>query len=539
MFLVPLLALGQGYADLVVSNATLWSNGKITPNAFIAVKNGRFLHVGKADSWIVGPGTERIDAKGRVVLPGLIDSHIHLLSGGVELTQLDLNGTRSRAEFLQRIQRWAETTAAGKWIVGNGWSAESWPEKVQPTKEWLDPITGGRPAALYRMDGHSVLVNSEALRLMGITKNGPANPAGGSIDRGPDGEPTGLLRETAMSLAARVIPQPTKEEVYVGFRAAVAHANRNGITAVSEITSASELGHYRRFGSENPTLRMGLYLTVGDWAQDIGAAKSFAEVPGWIYARGLKAYMDGSLGSRTAWMLKPFTKPLPDQTSLTGLPRAGATNGNYAKGIRQAAGAGLQVIVHAIGDRANREVLDLFQRNAPNLKSLRFRVEHVQHTSPQDIPRYGRLGVIASMQPFHKADDGRYCEEVIGTARSRSSYAYRDILRTGGRLAFGSDWSVVTLNPFLGIEAAVTGRILTGKTWMPHENISVHEALKAYTIDGAYAMKMEREIGQVAKGFRADFLILNESPFGRSPNWARMAPTAVWVGGKPVLPSPR
>lgn len=536
MLLVSLIALGQGYADLVVSNATLWSNGKITPHAFMAIKGGRFSYVGKADSWQVGPGTERIDAGGNVVLPGLIDSHIHLLGGGVELTQLDLNGTKSKADFLARIGAWAKKARAGGWIIGNGWSAESWPEKTQPTKEWLDPITGDLPAALYRMDGHSVLLNSAALKKAGISKDGPTNPAGGSIDRDAGGEPTGLLRETAMSLAGAIIPQPTEDEEYAGFREAVKLANANGITAVSEVGSIAGLGQYARYENDNPTLRMAIYLTVSDWTQQIRAAKTFQGVPGWVAVKGLKAYMDGSLGSRTAWMLAPYAKPLPDQTSLTGLPRSGATDGTYARGIREAAKANLQVIVHAIGDRANRVILDLFEANATNLRSRRFRIEHAQHTSPRDIPRFGKLGVIASMQPFHKADDGRYCEEVIGTSRSRSSYAYRDLLRTGAKLAFGSDWSVVTLNPFLGIETAVTSRILTGKTWMPHEAITVDQALKAYTVDGAYAMKMETEIGQIAKGFRADFLILNESPFGKTPNWKRMKPSGVWVEGRRVSP---
>ena len=533
MLLCALLLASQSYADLVISNATLWSNGKMTPNAFIAVKGGRISYVGKPDRWMAGPTTEKVDARGRVVLPGLIDAHAHLLGGGVELTQLDLNGTKTKADFLRRIAVWVERTEPGKWVIGNGWSAESWPEKVQPTKEWLDEISSETPMALYRMDGHSLLVNSAALRLMNITKDGPGNPAGGSIDRDAKGEPTGLLRETAMSLAAKAIPQPTDEETYQGLKAAVKMANSNGITAVSEINSASGLPHFRRYASDGPTLRMGVYLTAGNWTSDIQAAKGFQKTQ-WVSVQGLKAYMDGSLGSRTAWMLAPYTKPLADQTSLTGLPRPGVTNGTYAKGIRDAAAANLQVIVHAIGDRANREVLNLFQKNAPNLAKLRFRVEHVQHTSKQDIRRFAQLGVIPSMQPYHKADDGRYCEVVIGTARSRSSYAYRQLLDSGARLAFGSDWSVVTINPFVGIEAAVTGRIMTGKVWMPHQNITVHEALKGYTVNAAYAMKMEKDIGQVAPGFRADLILLNASPFAKNPNWKQMGPTDMWVGGQRV-----
>lgn len=527
------LILPSYEADLVIENATLWSNGKLTKHAFIAVKNGRFAYVGKKDTRWISSKTQVEDVSDRVVLPGLIDSHAHLLTGGIRLSTLQLAGTTSKADFLGRVEAWAKKTPPGKWILGGGWSAESWPEKTQPTRDWLDSVTGDHPAALTRMDGHSMILNSAALKLAGITKDSPASPAGGSIDRDPvTGEPTGLLRETAMALAGQVIPQPSQEEYYEGLRSAVRMANSNGITAVSEI--AGGLAQYTRYVADNPTLRFALYPVATSWLTALEAAKTFKPAPGWAKVNGVKAYMDGSLGSRTAWMLEPFTKPLPDQASLTGLPRPGVKDGSYAKGIRAAADAGLQVIVHAIGDRANREVLNLYEANAPNLKGRRFRVEHAQHTSPADILRFGKLCVIASMQPYHKADDGRYCEEIIGTERSRSSYAYRDMLKAGAKLAFGSDWPVVTINPFVGIEAAVTGRIMTGAIWMPHQNISVDEALKAYTVGGAYAMKMETEIGQVAPGFRADFIVLNESPFDKDPNWKMMAPDEVWVDGKAV-----
>ena len=245
--------------------------------------------------------------------------------------------------------------------------------------------------------------------------------------------------------------------------------------------------------------------------------------------------MDGSLGSRTAWMLAPYTKPLPDQKSPTGLPRPGFSDGTYERGIREAAAANLQVIVHAIGDRANREILSLFEKAAPNLNGRRFRVEHAQHLTAEDIKRFGKLGVIPSMQPYHKADDGRYCEEVIGTARSRTSYAYRDLLNSGAQLAFGSDWPVVGDNPWLGIETAVTGKVLTGKTWMTHENITLNEALIAYTSAGAYAMKRENDLGQIKEGYCADFQILNASPFAKGVDFTKLHPDTLYVGGRKVL----
>lgn len=539
MIALFLILATQSPADLVVENATLWTNGKTTENAVIAVRSGRFVHVGKANPSLIGPQTERVDAKGAFVMPGIIDSHAHFMRGGIRLTQLALAESKSKADFLKRIEDWAKQTPAGKWIIGFGWSAESWPEKTQPTKEWLDPITGDHPTALYRMDGHSVLVNSAALKLHGITKEGPKSPEGGSIDRDPaTGEPTGLLRETAMGLLTK-IPATTSEDQAAGYEKAIAMANGLGITGVSEIGSSGHLNLYRHYAGEEPTMRVSLYLGAGTWTNEVTAALEFAPVQGWLAVKGLKGYADGTLGSRTAYMFEAFTKPLADQASPTGLPRPGFIDGTYARGIREAADADLQVIMHAIGDRANSDTLTLYEKNAPGLERRRFRIEHSQHLTAKDIRRYGPLGVIASLQPYHKADDGRYCEEIIGTPRSKTSYAFRELLDNGARLVFGSDWPVVTANPWLGIETAVTGRIMTGSIWMPHQNITVHEALKAYTVDGAYAMGREKEIGQIAEGYFADFIMLNESPFATAPNWKAMKPTKVWVNGRALDLTPR
>ncbi|MEQ1933734.1 MAG: amidohydrolase [Fimbriimonadaceae bacterium] len=520
-------------ADLVLEHATLWTNGRTIRDATIGIRGGLFVHVGRPRADLIGPNTKVVDAATKVVLPGIIDSHMHLMRGGIRLNSLILSGTKDRADFLQRVQDWAEKLQPGQWVIGSGWSSDGWPDKTQPTREWLDKVTGDHPAALTRMDGHSVLLNSKALQLMSITKEGPANPTGGSIDRDPaTGEPTGLLREIAMGLLK--LPPTSPDQIYEAFKMAVKMANSQGITAASEIGTILDFGAYRRYAQTEPTIRLALYPVATNWSTDVSMVQSFTGVPSWVEARGVKGYMDGTLGSRTAFMFAPFTKPLPDQTSPTGLPRPGFGDGTYAKGIKTFADAGLQVLFHSIGDRANSETLSLYEANASNLKELRFRVEHAQHLTSADILRFAKLGVIASMQPFHKADDGQYCEEVIGTERSRTSYAYKDLLKSGARLAFGSDWPVVTANPWLGIETAVTGRILTGSVWMPHQNISVDEALKAYTVGGAYAMGRERDLGQVAVGFRADFLIMNSSPFERKPVWNTMAPERVWVNGKEI-----
>ena len=529
------VALAVSPADLVIENANIWSNGKITVNAFVAIQNGRFIYVGNENLSYVGPKTKVIHAKGKFLLPGFIDSHTHLMDGGTSLNELDLRGANTKAEFLRRIKDWAEKTPGQQTIVGNSWSAESWPDKSQPTRQDLDSVTGEHPAVLYRMDGHSLIVNTLALKKLGITKD-TKSPDGGSIDKDPaTGEPTGLLRETAMARANFILPMQTPLAIENGLRAAVKMANKHGLTSVSEICSAGDFPKYARYANgDNPTLRFSLYPTASNWTNEINAIKGFKGVPGWVQANGIKAYMDGSLGSRTAWMLERYTKPLADQESLTGLPRPGFTDGTYEKGIKEAAKAGLQVIVHAIGDRANRDILTMFEKCAPNLSSLRFRVEHAQHTTASDIVRFGKLGVIPSMQPFHKADDGRYCEEVIGTARSRTSYAYKDLLASKASLAFGSDWPVVDANPWLGIEAAVTGKTLNGNLWMTHQNITVDQALIAYTIGGAFAMKREKELGQIKIGYMADFQILNQSPFAKKLDWTSIHPEHLFINGKTV-----
>ncbi|MEZ0325674.1 MAG: amidohydrolase [Fimbriimonas sp.] len=535
--LLALALLSVQPADLVVMNAVIWTDGRVRPGNFLAVQNGRFVHVGSFREDLIGPETRKLDAGGQMVVPGLIDSHTHLLESGKDLASLQLRPATSKSDFIRRVKTWNDKLPAGKWLLGSGWSAESWPGKEQPVKEWIDPVTGERPAGLSRMDGHSMLVNSAALSASGITRIGPANPVGGVIDRDPEtGEPTGILRDTAMSLVR--IPAATDEDYYEGLKAAIREANRYGVTTVGEISSTARYPMYRRYATDeaNPRLRFALYATVRTWPEDVKRAKSFENVSGWVESRGLKAYMDGSLGSRTAFMHEPFlSQPPGKDKNWRGAPRAGALDGTYQKGFAEAAQAGLQVIVHAIGDQANHDLLDMYAA-IPDIRQRRFRIEHAQHLLPEDVSRFASLGVIPSMQPFHKADDGRYCEDVIGLERSKSSYTFRSLLRSGARLAFGSDWDVVTINPFAGIHTAVTGKILTGKVWMPHENLTLDEALLCYTKNGAYANFWEGELGSIANGYRADFVILNTDPRRKGTDLSKVLPRATYVGGFKAYP---
>lgn len=523
-------------ADLVIENARIWSDGLSAFASFAAVKNGRFTYIGETEKNLIGPSTMRLDAGGRTVLPGLIDSHTHMIGGGLDLSRLILRGAKDKADFIRMVAEYAKTLKPGQWVLGGQWTVESWAKPETPRKEWVDAATGDRPMYVDRMDGHSGLANSAALKLAGITKD-TKDPAGGVIDRDPaTGEPTGILRENAQGLVTRHVPDPSPEEIAAAFKAAMKEANGYGVTAVSDIAPGPDsLAAYEALGaSGQATVRFALYPTGGANAV-IARKKSFKGKPGWMELKGFKAYMDGSLGSRTAYMKEPFIDNEPAKKAWRGLPMPGMTTGGYAAQCKAAQAEGLQAICHAIGDEANHDLLDIFEKTYPNLREARCRDEHTQHLLPGDIPRFASLGVIASMQPYHKADDARYAEARIGPERSRSSYAFKSILDSGGVVAFGSDWPVVSINPFLGVEAAVTGRTLDGKFWMTQENLTVAEALRCYTSRGAYAMFMEQEIGKIAPGYRADFVILNQSPFSPSPRWSEIRPLQVFVEGKRVF----
>ncbi len=523
--------------DLVIYNAKIWSDGQMLRGDTISIRAGKIIYVGPYQQTLVKSAVAQLDAKGKTIIPGLIDCHTHLASDGVSLLNLRLRDAKSRTEFIQSIGDAARKLAPGQWLRGSGWSTESWPDSAQPKKDWIDGVTGGRPVVLDRMDGHSVFVNSEALKRARITKDGPKDPPGGVIDRDPNThEPTGLLSDTAMSLVYMMVPSPSQEAKLEGLRLAVKEANSHGVTSVCDI-GGDFRSYEKAFQGRDLSIRFFLYQSVGDgpWDSAVESVKRFKGIPGFIEARGIKAYMDGSMGSRTAYMHEPYTNSGPNHPKdFRGVERAGATNGNYAKGISLASKEGLQVIVHAIGDQANHDILDLFEANASHLSRNRFRVEHAQHLLPEDVSRFGKLGVVPSMQPLHKADDGRYAEVVVGKERCRTSYAFHALLATHANLVFGSDWNVVSCDPFLGIDAAVTAMTLKGDVWFPEQSISVSDALKCYTSRAAYSVFKEQELGQIKQGYRADLVILNESPFQRSVNLSTIHPVRVFVDGRDV-----
>ncbi len=482
-------------ADLIVRNAKVWTGNRDAPSAdAFAIAGGSFVAVGReADVMKLKTAkTTILDAHGRRVIPGLIDSHLHLISGGQQLGRLNLREVKDRKEFVQAVRDYAASRKPGEWVLGGRWSTESWADPAQPTRQWIDVATGDTPALLERMDGHGALANSAALKLAGIDARGPDDPPGGRIDRDPSTrEPTGILKEGAIDLVRKHIPPASVSELREALAMSMREANRFGITCVHTMSNWSDVAVLDAARSTNDlTLRVRVYVMEDDWLPFVDKAKAH-NADDWVRIAGFKQFADGSLGSRTAYMAEPFA----DTPGNRGLPQPVISPAeNLSKMCAAARTAYFGSAIHAIGDAANHDVLDVYQEISPKLaavcssiNSIRekaaptYRIEHVQHLLPADIERFAKVGVVASMQPLHKADDGRYAEAAIGKERCKSSYAFRSLLDVGATLAFGSDFPVVTLDPFKGMHAAVTGKTLDGKVFVPEQNIKVEEALTAYT----------------------------------------------------------
>ncbi len=531
-------------ADLVVVNAKIWTGDPSQPQVTaFAVRDGQFVAVGEgsaAGEWI-GPGTRRIDAAGARVIPGIIDAHLHVISGGLQLARLNLRQAADRPAFIQAVARRAQALAPGQWILGGRWSTESWPDPTQPIKQWIDPITPDHPVLITRMDGHSALANSAALKLAGIDRDGPPDPAGGKIDRDRGtNEPTGILRESAMELVSRHIPAPGPAELAEALAAATREAHRYGVTCVHTMSPWERLEVLAKARERgNLRLRVRVHIEEEEWAGYLDRAGRF-ENDDLLRVVGFKQFMDGSLGSRTAFMAEPFADNRPGRSGRWRgiLTAAASQEGEIQRLCRTADAAGFNTAIHAIGDQANHLVLGIYEavarENGPRA-GRRLRIEHAQHLLPADIGRFAKLDVVASMQPYHKADDGRYAERAIGAERCRTSYAFRDLLNAGAALAFGSDWPVVTINPFQGIHAAVTGKTLDGKTFVAEQNITVEQALEAYTTGAAHAAGDEGRLGRIKPGLLADFVILGQDVLGVAPEaLGDVGVKETFVGGERV-----
>lgn len=534
-------------ADLVIVNAKVWTAAKPSspePTA-IAVTGDSIVAVG-TDAQVrsrVGDKTKVIDAEGRRVIPGITDSHTHLVSGGFQLARLALRDVRSREEFIQAVQTEVKKKNKGEWVIGGRWSVESWDKPEPPNKAWLDPISADNPVFLSRMDGHQALVNSAALKLAGIDANGPPDSVGGEIERDPKTrEPTGILKESSMDLLDRFIPKPTRTERQEALLRALKHANSFGITSVHDMSQLADLEVFRQASEQNTlTVRITTYLNVEDWSarfEDAEQAKELWTTPMFRMA-GFKGFIDGSLGSRTAFMREPYNDAAPTTLHPRGQLTAFASSQTFRPLVAQTDAKDLQMAVHAIGDEGIHLLLNAYEAAARQNDSTdrRHRVEHAQHLLVSDIPRFSKLGVVASMQPFHKADDGRYAEKAIGAERLKGSYAFRQLVDAKALVVFGSDWPVVTLNPFAGIDAAVNARTLSGEVWLPSHSLTVEEALRAYTVSPPKAVHQESRLGTLEVGKLADMVILIDDPLTiprERLDEVKVAQTI--VGGRVVYP---
>ncbi|HEX2473339.1 MAG TPA: amidohydrolase [Lacipirellulaceae bacterium] len=509
----PVRSIAADPATLIVHGRIWTANPNQSWAEAIAVRGDRIAAVGSREEIDrrIGDDTQIVDAGDGLVVPGLIDTHIHLVDGGLQLTRVQLRDAASRDEFARRIGDFAKKLKPGEWIIGGEWDHTRWGGEL-PSRDWIDSVTPETPVWINRLDGHMALANSAAMRAARIGHD-VADVSGGEIVRDATGRPTGVFKDNAMSLIDRAVPEVSLDEQVDAAFAAMDFLAQRGVTAVHHLGTWQHVDVFRAAQRRGPfKTRIYTCVPLNTWERLAKEVQSRGRGDEWLAIGGLKGFVDGSLGSHTAAMLEPFTDAPSDRGLLVN------TEEDLEYWTREADRAGLQVVVHAIGDRANRLQLDIFERvakvNGP--RDRRFRIEHAQHIHPDDIPRFAKLGVIASMQPYHTIDDGRWAEAVIGHRRSETSYAFRSLLDAGARLAFGSDWSVAPPTPIDGVYAAVTRRTLDGKHpggWIPEQKITVEEALRAYTIDAAYAAFTERDLGSLEPGKLADMVIIDRNLF--------------------------
>jgi predicted amidohydrolase YtcJ len=528
-------------ADLILTNGKIWTVDSKLPEAqALAVIGERIIAVGtnaEIDN-LKGPHTKVIDLNGKRVVPGFNDSHVHFMGGGQQLDSVDLKDADSQQEFAKRIGEHAKKRAKGEWIQGGDWDDQRWTPVQMPTKELIDPVTPDNPVFVNRYDGHMALANSIALKLAGVTKETP-DPPGGTILRDAKGEPTGALKDAAMNYVFKVIPPLTHEQLMkIGLRA-TKHAASLGVTSVQDMGLS-----YDQIAALTDLAERGELLTrfyaappLAGW-QDlakIGLRRSFGS--GLIRTGALKGFADGSLGSSTAYFFEPFSDDPKNHGLLSDEMQP---LDQMRDRIFGADAAGLQICIHAIGDQAISIILDMYaqaaEKNGP--RDRRFRIEHCQHMAAKDFARFAKQDVIASMQPYHAIDDGRWAEKRIGHDRSSRTYAFRTFLDNGVKLAFGTDWNVAPLDPMQSLYAAVTRQTLDGKNpggWFPEQKITLAEAVQAYTMGSAYAEFQEKDKGSITVGKIADFVVLSDDIFAIAPEKIRDVKVEMtFLGGKMI-----
>jgi predicted amidohydrolase YtcJ len=527
-------------ADLILINGRLWTGNGAQWTEALASRGERIIAVGSNNEIkkLADAQTRVIDLNGKLALPGFIDDHTHFIEGGFHLLSVDLRDAATPEEFALRIKGHAPKLRAGRWITGGDWDHERWPGGPLPTKELIDRYTTNNPVFVTRLDGHMGLANSAALRMAGITKE-TKDPPGGTIVRDArTGEPTGILKDDAQSLVYRVIPAKSDAEREEALKASLAEAARSGVTSIQDITPWQDYEVYKKFRDTGRlTVRVYARTPMSQWKRQAEIVAQHGAGDDWLKLGGLKAFMDGSLGSTTALFFEPFS----DSPNTSGLMvDDNIPEGKLKQNIKDADKAGLQCSIHAIGDKANRILLNYFEEVAKEngYRDRRFRIEHAQHLLPLDIARFAKIGVIASMQPYHAIDDGRWAEKRIGPIRIKTTYAFRSLLDSGATLVFGSDWFVAPLSPILGIHAAVTRQTIDGKNpggWVPEQKVTVEEAVRAYTSSCAYAEFAEKNKGTLEVGKLADVVVLSQDIFRINPDEIQKTGVVYTIAGGKVV----
>ena len=505
-------------ADNIYFNGKIWTGDTANPSAsVIAIKGNQIVYVGNDISFV--NGETKIDLGGKMLTPGFIDNHTHFLSGGYNLTSVHLKEVKTKKEFIDTIKKYCKNLKGDEWILGGDWNNDAWGGEL-PNKSWIDSVTGNHPLAISRYDGHMILANSIALQKAKLN-NASKNPFGGTIWKDTKGMITGILKDEAMNPVMKEVPSPTAKDYEQYLANASQYAVEHGFTQVHDVGSYGgwpELETYQKAYKANQLkLRIYAFVPLSDWEKLDGYVKKNGKGDDYLRWGGVKGFVDGSLGSTTAWFYEPYL----DEPTTSGFPVTDTLN--LKKWVIAADAANLQVVVHAIGDRANDYILNVFDSaiRINGEKDRRFRVEHAQHMRTETMDRYFQLKVIPSMHPYHVVDDGSFAPKRLDDKRLKGTYAFKSLLDRGVPVCFGSDWTVGPLDAILGIYAATGRETSDGKNpdgWYPDQKLSVEQALKCYTVNNAYGVNMENKLGQLKVGFLADFVVLDKNLLALTPN---------------------
>ena len=522
------------HANLIITHANIWTGNENQAFAeAMAVDGETIMALGSNEEMLKlkGDDTKVLKLDGKFISPGFIDSHLHFLTGGFNLSSVQLRDAKTPEEFISRITEFAKNTDPGTWILGGDWDHELWGGTL-PEKEWIDEFTKEHPVFISRLDGHMALANSLAMKLAGVDEN-IQDVEGGALARNKTGKLTGIFKDNAMSLIWDKIPNPSDEQVDKALQDAMNYVASKGVTSVHHMVGYMDALERAR---DNKTLITRIYVAwpIESWKSLKDKIEKDGNGDQWLKIGGVKGFIDGSLGSHTAAFFEPYTDLPTDRGFFVN------SHEDLYNWVSMADKAGLQVIIHAIGDSAINFLLNIYEQvgDENGARDRRFRIEHAQHISPDDIERFASLSVIPSMQPYHAIDDGRWAEKLIGPERLKTTYAFKSLFDSGARVAFGSDWFVAPPIPLDGIYAATTRRTLDNKNpdgWVPEQKITIEQALVAYTINAAYASFEEDIKGSLEPGKLADFVVLDKDLTKIDPVKIReIKVLQTWVGGKKV-----